>query len=183
MNPPPTNTAIPHKNGVKNFSLTPMQGCVLLIVLVVGFGGIIYWISNMYPRSFTGTVKTSVGTLAPYGCHSEGSQLVIPLRPDPQPDGFNEENRALLFKHNITERSTNSAIPAKVATVSWRDQDKNVTQISCSKLEDVFTVFRKRRGGQRLTRQDYWSGTVQATCEVPGVGSVEVDLDVENCGR
>lgn len=154
----------------------------MVAAIIAVFSAIFYWIATMYPRSFTGTVKTSAGNLAPFGCHSEGARLVIPLRPDPRPEGFNEENRAIIFAHNITERSTNSAIPAKVTAVSWRDAEKNVSEIRCSKLDDAFTVFRKRRGGRRVIRDDYWSGTVQATCDVPGVGSVEVDLDVENCG-
>ncbi len=166
----------------KTLQLTTNQGLLMLAVLVIFFGGIMYWTANRYPRSYSGTVKTAKETLVPYGCNAEGPRLHISLRPEPQEQGFHEENRQLIFQHNITERSTFSAIPAKVVSVSWRDADKNVTPINCSKLDDAMNVFLKRRGGKRIIRDDVWSGTVRASCDVPGAGTIDVDVTVENCG-
>lgn len=173
---------MPQPNQSKTIKLTTTQGCLMLLGIAVVFGGIFFFLNARTSRSYSGTVTLGGETYAPYGCYSDGLKLVVNLRPEPAPEGFHEENRAVLFAHDFMERNTNNAIPTKVVAVQWRDQQKNVTDATCTILNDDMTTWRKRQGGIKYVRDDYWSGTVQATCDVPGLGELKTDLKVENCG-
>lgn len=151
--------------------------------LVVLFGGVMYWTANRYPTSFSGTVSYGESKLVPFGCTSQraANTLVVPLRPEPQPEGFHEENRAIVIKDGSMEGTMTKGRAVDVIQLSWRDESQTVTPMTCESIDDNMTVFSKRRGGIRRTREDVWSGTVKATCEAPGIGQVKIDLDLQNC--
>jgi hypothetical protein len=162
--------------------LTTKQGLLLCAVLVLGFGAIFIWTATRFPKSFSGTVKTTNETLVPFGCNTlrAANTLIVPLRPDPQPEGFNEENRALIVKDGSTEGTTTQGRDVDVTQISWRNEQQEITAMNCSLIDDKMTVFSKRRGGQLRTREDIWSGTLKATCQAP-IGEIQVDLTLENC--
>lgn len=162
--------------------LTTKQGLLLSAILLLGFGGVIIWTATRYPKSFSGSVKTANETLVPFGCNTlrAANTLIIPLRPDPQPDGFHEENRALIVKDGSTEGTTTKGRNVDVTQISWRNEQQDTTAMNCTVIDENMTVFSKRRGGQLRTREDVWSGTLKATCQAP-MGEINIDLKLENC--
>lgn len=163
--------------------LTQTQGLLLLAGLTLLFGGLIYWSANRFPRSYSGSVTYGETKLVPFGCSTAraGNTLTAALRPDPQPQGFHEENRAIILNDGSTEGTTTKPRAVDVTQISWRDESGTVTPMTCQSIDDQMTVFSKRRGGIRRTREDVWSGTIKATCEAPGIGAINIDLDLQNC--
>lgn len=162
--------------------LTTKQGLLLIAAIVLGFGGLIIWTATRYPKSFEGTVVAGATTLRPFGCTTQraANTLTIPLEEDPRPEGFREENRGLIIADGSTQGTTSSPRPVEVSTISWRDENQVITPMTCTNIEDDFTVFSKRRGGQRRVREDLWSGSIKATCQAP-MGEIKIDLKMENC--
>ena len=177
------NSPKPTSSPANVYHLTQTQGLLLMAGLIILFGGVIYWTSNRYPKSYSGSVTYGQTKLVPFGCTTAraGNTLTAALRPDPQPEGFREENRAIILKDGSQEGTTSKPRAVDVTEISWRDEEQNVTPINCQSIDDKMTVFSKRRGGIRRTREDVWSGTIQATCEAPGIGTINIDLDLQNC--
>jgi hypothetical protein len=168
------------KNVIK---LSGKQGCLLTLGILLVIGGILYWTANRFPQSYSGTVVVGQETLTPFGCNSSrtGNTLMIPLRPEPQPEGFHVENRAIILKDGSNEQTMSKPRAVDVTTISWRNEQQEVTPMNCATINDHMTVFSKRRGGRFYRREDLWSGTIQATCDAPGLGSVTIDLSLQHC--
>lgn len=167
----------------KNIQLTTKQGLLLLTVIVIGFIAIIVWTSSQYPQSYSGSVTSQKGTLVPFGCQASniGANLTMPLRPEPAPEGFNEENRAVIVTVNLPSTGSDLKASADVASLSWRNEQKEVVPLTCSQLSGSVDLLRKRVGGIRNRRQNLWTGSVDATCNVPGLGEAAIKLEMKNC--
>jgi len=184
MNTPPTNTAVPHKNGVKNFHLSTGQGCLLLLVLFLGFGGIIFWMSSNNALSIEGSVKGSALSLVPFGCSADrvSDIVTIPLRDEPQKEGFNLENRALILSDDSEEGETSKARPVVGPSISYRNENEQVTALTCEIANNSLTIRSGRRSSQAgRTREDQWNGALEATCNSAPTGEIAVKLEMKNC--
>lgn len=155
----------------------------MLLVIFLGFGGIMFWAATRFPQSFEGSVKGNGLTLVPFGCSSAraANTLTIPLRPDPSPEGLNEENRAIIISDNSQEGTTTKPRAVQVSSIAWRNEAQELTTMECRDITSDMTVFSKRRNGKRIIREDLWNGTIKATCTAPVIGEINIDLDLKNC--
>lgn len=157
--------------------------------LIVFFGGIFYWIMNRYPASFDGTLtltdRAGVATkFEPFGCTSDElrPRMTIALRPDPAPEGFHEENRALIVSETSGTNFTNTPAPATMLTFAFRQQDKTEIAANCTVSEQTLTVqdYRIRRKARPDITKHRWNGDLAGTCTTD-VGELAFDFTLQNC--
>lgn len=157
--------------------------------LIVFFGGIIYWTANRYPASFEGSLTLTdragaASKFEPFGCTSDElrPRMTINLRPDPAPEGFNEENRALIVSETSGTNFTNTPAPATTLGFSFRQQDKTEIAANCTIAEQTLTVqdYHVRRKGRPDINKHRWNGELKGTCTTD-VGELAFEFKLQNC--
>jgi hypothetical protein len=183
--------ATPNSNptGPKNIHLTTQQGLLMVAGLVIFFGGIFYWIANRYPSSYEGTLTLtdSAGTssaFAPFGCTSDElrPRMSINLRPEPAPEGFHEENRALIVEETSGTNFTSTPAPAATLNFRFRQQDKTEIAANCTVSEQTLTVqdYRVRRRNRPDITKHRWNGDLKGTCTTEA-GELAFGFTLQNC--
>lgn len=173
----------------KTIHLTTTQGLLMVAGIILVFGGLIYWSANRYPPSYKGSLTLTDASGAttnfePFGCTSDENRprMTIGLRPSPVPQGFHEENRALIVHENSGHNFTSRPEPAKSFTFAFRHQDRTETPANCTISEQTLTIQDEhitRRGRPDIDRHR-WNGTLKATC-TSEAGDINFAFDLQNC--
>ena len=172
-----------------NIQLTKTQGCLMLVAIVVVFGGIVLWTSNRFPPSFSGTLSINepggnVVAMEPFGCTSDRNRarMIISLKPTPAPSGFQEENRALIVQEATGKNFGSKPEPATQLSFAFRTQDKSEVGATCTldqntlTVEDYHVVRRKRPD----LNQHRWNGELKGSC-TSELGRIQFQFSLQNC--
>ena len=174
------------KNVIK---LTTKQGLLMVAALFLVFGGITYWAANRFPASFSGklTIQEPSGnviTMEPFGCTSDElrPKMMINLKPMPAPQGFNEENRALIVNEATGKNFTNTPESATQLNFLFRQQDRTEVGVTCTLEQNTLTVqdYRVVRRSRPDINQHRWNGDLKGSC-TSEIGKIDFQFQLQNC--
>lgn len=179
----------PETQPKKVIQLTTKQGLLMVAALIVVFGGIIYWTANRFPASFSGSLtinEPSGNTVAmePFGCTSDQlrPRMTINLKPVPAPQGFHEENRALIVSEATGKNFTRTPEPAPQLNFQFRTQDKTEVAATCTLEQNTLTVqdYRVVRKNRPDLNRHRWNGELKGTC-TSEAGKIDFQFKLQNC--
>jgi hypothetical protein len=179
----------PDNQPKKVVQLTTTQGLLMVGVLFLFFGGIMYWTANRFPRSFSGKLNIvepggNVVAMEPFGCTSDElrARMTINLKPTPSPEGFNEENRALIVSEATGKDFTRTPEPAPQLNFAFRQQDRTEIGVTCTIEENTLTVqdYRVVRKNRPDINKHRWNGDLRATC-TSEIGKMDFQFKLQNC--
>ncbi len=179
----------PETQPKKVIQLTTKQGLLMVGVLFLVFGGITYWTANRFPASFSGTLTINepggnVIAMEPFGCTSDAlrARMTIALKPSPAPQGFNEENRALIVSEATGKNFTKTPEPAPQLNFVFRQQDRTEVGLTCTLEQNTLTVqdYRVVRRKRPDINKHRWNGDLKATC-TSEIGKMDFQFKLQNC--
>lgn len=152
--------------------------------LIVVFGGIFIWSAARNGTDVEGTVTGENVSMEVFGCLVDrvSDELTLTLRDNPPKEGFHEENRAIVLNDTSDEGETSTARPVEGLVISYRDEQRVLTQLDCTITENSLTIRRGRRSGNRISkREDQWNGSFEATCRSGATGELTIKTEMKNC--
>lgn len=152
--------------------------------LVIFFGGIFLWSAMRNSTDIEGTVTGQNVSMEVFGCLVDrvSDELTLALRDNPPKDGFHMEERAIILKDTSDKGESSTARPVEGLVVSYRNEDKVITQLNCSAMDNKLTIRSGRRSGSRVRRfEDQWNGAFEATCTSAATGELAIKTEMKNC--